>query len=131
MDNPVGSKLNAAFFEDNNGVVVGVVKNFNYTSLHNKVEPLIFMLWPRRSRYMLVKIDENQKDAAFAHINKVWEEFNPEQYMHYTFLEDKIKSLYRVDHKMLSLFIYFSLFVIFISSLGFYGLSSSINRAKN
>ena len=124
LENPVGSKLNASFFEDNNGVVVGVVKNFNYTSLHNKVEPLIFMLWPSRSRYLLVKIDENQQDEAFAHINKTWEEFNSGQYMHYTFLEDKIKSLYRVDHKMLSLFIYFSLFVIFISSLGLYGLSS-------
>ena len=124
LRHPVGSKLNAAFFEDNNGVVVGVVKNFNFTSLHNKVEPLIFMLWPNRSRYMLVKIDENQKYAAFAHINKTWEEFNTGQYMHYTYLEDKIKSLYRVDHKMLSLFIYFSLFVIFISSLGLYGLSS-------
>ncbi|HEY9114854.1 MAG TPA: ABC transporter permease [Bacteroidales bacterium] len=124
LKNPIGSKLNASFFEDNNGEVVGVVKNFNYTSLHNKVEPLIFMLWPKRSRYLLAKIDENQQDAAFAHINKTWEEFNPGQFMHYTFLEDKIKSLYRVDQKMLSLFIYFSLFVIFISSLGLYGLSS-------
>lgn len=124
LDNPIGSKLNAAIFDDNNGEVVGVVKNFNYTSLHNKVEPLIFMLWPKMSRYMLVKIDQKLHDAAFAHIDKVWEEFNSGQYMHYTLLEDKIKSLYRVDHKMLSLFIYFSLFVIFISSLGLYGLSS-------
>lgn len=124
LSNPVGTKLNASFFEDDNGVVVGVVKNFNYSSLHNKVEPLIFMLWPKRSRYLLVKVDENRQQEAFAHISKTWDEINTGQYMHYSYLDDKIKSLYRIDHKMLSLFFYFSIFVIFISSLGLYGLSS-------
>lgn len=124
LENPVGTKMNATFFDDNNGEVIGVVKNFNFTSLRNKVEPLIFMQWTERSRYLIARIDENQADAVFTHIKDSWNVYNPNQYMHYTFLEEKIKSLYRVDQKMLSLFIYFSLFVILISSLGLYGLSS-------
>jgi putative ABC transport system permease protein len=124
MENPVGAKLNAAIFDDNKGEIAGVVKNFHHTSLHKKVEPLIFMLWPKKGRYLLVRYEENKQEEAMAQINKIWKEFNPGHFMHYTFLEDKIKSLYRVDQKMLSLFFYFSMFVIFISSLGLYGLSS-------
>ncbi|MEJ2595507.1 MAG: FtsX-like permease family protein [bacterium] len=51
-------------------------------------------------------------------------DYNPGHFLHYTYLDEKIKTLYSSDYKMLSLFIYFSIFVIFISSLGLYGLSS-------
>ena len=72
----------------------------------------------------MVEIDPDKKDAAIAHINATWKKSNSGHFMHYTFLEDKLESLYAADRKMLSLFISFSIFVIFISSLGLYGLSS-------
>ena len=61
---------------------------------------------------------------AIEHIKNTWKQYNEGQYLHYTFLDEKLESLYGRDKKMLSLFIYFSVFVIFISSLGLYGLSS-------
>lgn len=124
LENPVGKKLDASIFERQNGRVTGVIKDFNYFSLYTDVEPLIFMYWTKRSRYILVKIDEGQRDAAMTFVGSTWEKFNPGHFMHYTYLEDKLESLYAADMKMLSLFIYFSIFVIFISSLGLYGLSS-------
>ena len=124
LQNPVGKKLDASLFETQNGKIIGVVKDFNFFSLHEEVEPLIFMHWTRGSRYILVKVDVYKKDEALAYVDSVWKEFNPGHFMHYTYLEDKIDSLYAADKKMLSLFIYFSIFVIFISSLGLYGLSS-------
>ena len=124
LDNPVGTKLDASIFGEANGEIIGVVKNFHFFSLHSDVEPLVFMYWPGKSRYLLVEVDPQHFDAVTAHINKTWNSFNEGHFMHYTSLKDKIDGLYADDKKMLSLFIYFSIFVIFISSLGLYGLSS-------
>jgi putative ABC transport system permease protein len=124
LDDPVGSKLDATLFEDFNGEVIGVVNNFHSGSLHSEIEPLIFLHWPNKSRYILVKAEPEQQDAVFLHVKSNWHDFNKGHFMHYTYLDQKMKSLYSSDYKMLSLFIYFSIFVIFISSLGLYGLSS-------
>lgn len=124
MEKPVGEKLDAAIYDEPDGKIVGIVQNFNFFSLHADVEPLVFINWPKKSRYYMVEIEPDKKDAAMMHIQSTWSNFNEGHFLHYTFLEDKLESLYAADKKMLSLFIYFSIFVIFISSLGLYGLSS-------
>jgi putative ABC transport system permease protein len=123
-EEPIGEFLDAAIYEKGSGEIIGVVEDFHFHSLHTEVEPLVFMLWPKKARYILVEIDPDQKAAVLAHVDNTWEEYNKGHFMHNTFLQDKLESLYAADSKMLSLFIYFSIFVIFISSLGLYGLSS-------
>lgn len=120
----VGEKLDAAIFREQKGEIIGVVNDFYFYSLHAGIEPLVFMLWPKNSRYILVRLDPNQKEDAVAGIQAAWNQYNSGHFMHYTYLDEKLNSLYADDQKMLSLFIYFSIFVIFISSLGLYGLSS-------
>ncbi|MBC8320409.1 MAG: ABC transporter permease [Bacteroidetes bacterium] len=131
LDNAVGTSLNLAY-EDNldRGKIIGVVKNFNFSSLHEDVEPLVFILDSKKARYVLVKFEDGKKDNAISHIRKVWEETNKGSFLHYTLLETKLENLYKGDKKMLSLFIYFSVFVIFISSLGLYGLSSFLIQQR-
>lgn len=112
------------------GEIVGVVRNFNFSSLHTNVEPLVFLLTPNHSRYMLVKHKAGQGESAMMHIRSVWEKYNSGNYMHYSTLEHKLSSLYQGDKNMLSLFIYFALFVVFISSLGLYGLTSFLIQQR-
>lgn len=131
LDTAVGTQLGISFEENfQGGEIIGVVKNFNFSSLHSDVEPLVFILVPERVRYILVKFKHNEEDKALAHIQKVWKDFNKDNYLHYTLLETKLESLYSGDKKMLSLFIYFSVFVIFISSLGLYGLTSFLIQQR-
>lgn len=106
------------------GAIVGIVRDFRFSSFYTSIEPLVIILSDKRARYTLVKIKKGKHDEALAHISKVWNKYNKSQYLHYTYLDNKLKSLYSGDYKMLSLFIYFSIFVIFIASLGLYGLSS-------
>jgi len=129
LDTAIGTKITMP--QEGRGTVIGVVKDFNYSSLHEKVEPLIVFLRPKYSRYILLKIDEENESEALAHIAKTWKKFNPGLYMHYTTLEKKLESQYNGDLKMLSLFIYFSIFVIFISGIGLYGLSSFLIEQRS
>lgn len=124
IENPVGEKMFVTAFGNHPGEIIGVVKNFHFFSLHSQVEPLVFLISKQGGRYIIINIDENNKGMAMAYIEGLWNKHNPGFYMHHTFLNEKIDSLYESDQKMLSLFIYFSIFVIFISSLGLYGLSS-------
>ncbi|MCF6170190.1 MAG: ABC transporter permease [Bacteroidales bacterium] len=129
LDTAVGTMFTLP--QSASGEVVGVVKDFNYSSLHEKVEPLVIFLKPKWSRYILVKIDEGNKNAAIGQVAETWQNFNEGHFMHYTFLDQKLESLYSGDLKMLSLFFYFSAFVIFISGLGLYGLSSFLIEQRS
>jgi putative ABC transport system permease protein len=121
LEQAVGSQLTIP--QTIGGKIIGVVQNFNFSSLRRQVEPLVFIYFPRH-RYVMLKTDEAQRDEAIRHVRETWKQYNEGQFLHYTFLDEKLESLYGRDKKMLSLFIYFSIFVIFISSLGLYGLSS-------
>ena len=131
LDTIIGMKLNISFernFEA--GEIIGVVKNFNFSSLHRNVEPLVFLLAPDMVRYVIIKFKDGSNEEAMKHIHSVWEEFNEGSFLHSTLLETKLESLYNRDEKMLSLFIYFSVFVIFISSIGLYGLTSFLIQQR-
>jgi putative ABC transport system permease protein len=121
-DNIIGSILHST--TGSSGEIIGVVRDFHFSSLYKGIEPLVIMFSDRQARYVLIKIKENKSKDVIGHIASVWNKYNSTQYLHYTFLDQKLESLYKGDYKMLSLFTYFSLFVIFISSLGLYGLSS-------
>jgi len=124
LENPLGTPIDATIFQEGKGEIVGVIKDFHYASLHSKVEPLIFVRMNNWSRYILVEFDPGQKQEVIENINTTWAQYNKGHYLHTTYLADKLKSLYAADYKMLSLFTYFSIFVVFIASLGLYGLSS-------
>lgn len=121
-NNLVGENLNGT--TGTSGEVIGVVRDFQFSSFYNGINPLVIMFSESRSRYLLLKLKDGCRQDIIKHINSVWNKHNRTQYLHYTYLDEKLASLYKGDYKMLSLFTYFSLFVIFIASLGLYGLSS-------
>ena len=129
LKHPLGSFLYTPYAKK--GRIIGVVKNFNFSSLHQKVEPLIFVLRPQFIQYVVVRINPHKKKEALAHIRNVWKKYNKGYTMYYTFLDQKLDTLYRSDQKMLSLFFYFSLFVILISALGLFGLSSFLIEQRS
>ncbi|NOX17729.1 MAG: FtsX-like permease family protein [Chlorobi bacterium] len=126
INNPIGEKIGMP--KGNNKMeevtIVGVVKDFNLQSLHNKITPLLLYLEPEKYIAMLVKYDpESQKDVL-AYINKTWGEVLPGEKPNYIFLEDSYKKLYKSETKTEKLLVFFAVLAIFISSLGLLGLTS-------
>lgn len=126
---PLGFALNSPFTKK--GKIIGVVKDFNFTSLHQKVEPLVFVHMPRAVQYIVLRIDPAHTQQALKHVNKTWKTFNPGYSLHDIFLSEKLDSLYQSDQKILSIFIYFTIFVLLISSLGLYGLSAFLVEQRS
>lgn len=113
------------------GKIIGIVKNFNFSSLHQTIEPLVFIYRPQFPRYILIRYKKGEEAQTLDYLKKTWDRFNPGYNIYYASLKQKIDDLYHADQRMLSLFIYFSLIVLFISSLGLYGLSAYLIEQRS
>lgn len=109
--------------------VIGVVEDFNYASVHSKVESLLLFNSVLGTRYLGLRLSGD--DPGLEVIGKKWTELYPEYPFDYFFQEDFYDDLYREDRQMGSLFIYFTIMAILISVLGLFGLVLFTSSRRN
>ncbi len=103
--------------------VIGVVKDFNFTSLKEKIEPLIFELGRSRG-FVSFKISSEDIPATINYLEDKWNEFAPSQPFAYSFLDDRFNEMYENEQKLGKIFGVFAFLAIFIACLGLYGLAA-------
>ncbi len=111
--------------------IVGIIKNYNRTSLRQEVEPTLY--FPSKGRRELViELADQNYTSGIAHLEDLWEEFFPDTPMDLIFLDARFNALYDQDRRFGDLFIVFASLAIFIAILGLYGLASflSLQRSK-
>jgi putative ABC transport system permease protein len=109
------------------GKVIGVVHDFHFESLHQKIIPLLFQLPAPKNGYygvISVKINGNNIPSAISTIKDTWQLYLPNVPFDYTFLDEKFQKLYNSEQQQGSLFTIFSCLAIFIACLGLLGLSA-------
>jgi putative ABC transport system permease protein len=106
------------------GEVIGVVKDFNFISLHNNIEPLTLPFEPFACRYMLLKIKPTDIPQTIERIRETWKRLVPHRPFLYSFLDDDFDRQYQKDLNFKTLFITFSSLAIFIACLGLFGLAT-------
>ncbi|WP_270088262.1 ABC transporter permease [Sphingobacterium sp. SYP-B4668] len=104
------------------GTVIGVVKDFNYLSLHRKIDPLALRLEPNSSRYLTINIQNMNHPETITRIAKLWAELVPTRPFLYSFLDDNFNRQYEADYNFRRLFAAFSGLALFIACLGLLGL---------
>jgi putative ABC transport system permease protein len=114
------------------GPVVGVVKDFNFTSLHNPIGPMLLFLNRDLSRDYLIRINGNNTQQTLAGIESVWKQRIPERPFNYHFLNDDYNKLYLSEQKMSALFGVASGLAIVLACLGLFGLAAftTVQRTK-
>lgn len=106
------------------GEVIGVVKDFNYISLHRSIEPLTLPFEPYASRYLSLKIKSENIDQTIQEVGEVWSQLAPHRPFLYSFLNDDFNRQYQSDFIFRKLFTVFSCLAIFIACLGLLGLAT-------
>jgi len=108
------------------GEIIGVVKDFNYGSLHNPVESLLLRCFDNQNfmRTLSVRVAGGDMQGVIDWINEVRDSFNPAYPIQYSFLKDELDELYEEERVVFALVISFTLLIIFIAALGLLGLSS-------
>ena len=113
-----------------NGRVIGVVKDFSFHSLQNKIEPLAISCQKNGSWIANVKLASNDSKKEIMYIKSVWNEFCPESPFEYSFLNETYDLHYKNEKLLSRLMGAFSLICIFISIMGIFGLSLFNIRKK-
>ncbi|MBL0740702.1 ABC transporter permease [Chryseolinea lacunae] len=122
-DDALGKKI-AFFHGEYPGTVVGVLKDFNFQSLHQKVAPLI-MVKPRFQAGMLyVRVEQSHAKEALAYMAKQWPHYDPIHPFDYFFLNDSFNEQYNHDESLRTIVSWLSYICIVISLLGIVGLST-------
>ncbi|MEB2786125.1 ABC transporter permease [Algoriphagus persicinus] len=106
------------------GQVIGVVKDFNYISLHNTVEPLTLPFEAYASRYMSLKVKGEDLPATLSQIEGVWKQLAPHRPFIYSFLDEDFNKQYESDFRFRQIFTTFSVLAILIACLGLLGLAT-------
>ena len=106
------------------GHVVGVVKDFHYKSLHDKIGPMVLMSETQRSSHLFVKVSPGSIPATVSAVQSVWASLVPTQPFHYTFLDDSFNVLYSKDIQTSQLILIFSFIAVIIAALGLFALAA-------
>ena len=116
MPDPVGQRLDGAR-------IVGVVRDFHYESLHEKIKPLRLQLDPTINT-VLVKLQPNAEQATIARLQQLYAAYNPGFTLDYTFLDADYQAQYVAERRVAVLARYFAGLAILISALGLLGLAA-------
>ncbi|MGM0496661.1 MAG: ABC transporter permease, partial [Bacteroidota bacterium] len=112
------------------GRIIGVFKDFNYNTIHHKIDPLILILDKNKSRGIFARIKPGKTKAALGHIKSVWQSIEQEQLFNFHFIDNLLESRYRTEQQTATLFKYFSILAILISCLGLFGLASFMTEQR-
>lgn len=105
--------------------IVGVVADFNYASVKQKIAPLMMMLGGNNGGF-IVKIKTTDVTGFLADLKKQWNSFNPQGPLEYNFLDDQFAALYASELRTQQIFTAFAVIAIIIACLGLFGLSAFI-----
>lgn len=108
----------------NKGRIVGVVKDFNFESLDKPIIPIVFYINPQGRRTFSVRLTGKNLTATIDYIKSVWQQFSPDADFSYTFLDNRLRDLYKAERTLNSIYILFAGIAIFIACLGLFGLAT-------
>ena len=126
LTNPVGKSVKL-WGKDRQ--IVGVVKDFNFESLHNKIGPLFLIPEPQLDNY-IVKISSGAPVETISRLKELYKEYNPGIPFEFKFLDADYQALYQSERKTAALSEYFAWVAIIISCLGLFGLAAFTAERK-
>jgi putative ABC transport system permease protein len=111
--------------------IVGVMKDFNIASLHEKITPVCFTLMRGNNEgYLCIRLNGNNIQGTIKSIETVWKDYSNRQPYQYSFFADEFNRNYETEYKTGRIFILFSVLAIFIACLGLIGLITYMTTVR-
>ncbi len=127
--NPIGKQ----FKDEPNRTVIGVVKDYNFTSVHAEIEPQIIRIAKENSLNidnLLIRVKPGSLSETINYIENTWNKVNEGKPFEYTFVDDYFNNIYKSDLNTEKLFNTFAFLAILIACLGLFGLASFTAEQK-
>lgn len=131
LSNPIGEKIS---FWNDEGEIIGIVKDFHHVSLHKKILPHIISINPKHYnalKYVFIKISSENIAETIDHIKFTTQSLLPNNPFEFGFIENEIGALYEAEQKMASGITYFTFVALLISALGIFGMTIFLAEQKS
>lgn len=120
---------------DYQGVIIGVVKDFNFKLAQSAIDPLVLRYNPGPGKEWLrnavvINIPPGNLPAAIAGLQTIWNKLNPAYSFEYHFVDQQLEGSYVAEQRLGVLFNTFAMIAIFISCLGLTGLAAFIAEQR-
>lgn len=112
------------------GQIIGVVKDFHFQSLKNKLEPLTLFLDPDWMGRISIRYEPGKEAAAISFVEQTWAAHYPDIHFEYSFINDYLTKYYHADQKLQIILLIFTCLAIFVASLGLFGLAIFVARQR-
>ena len=121
----IGKEINFGERGEDPGKVIGVMEDFHFKHLHDKIDPLVMYLQPiYEGEFMAIKVKTSEMQQMVTTIGNRWKELVPNYEFEYRFLDESFDKLFDQEKKLGQLFTVFSSLAVFVSCLGLFGLAS-------
>ncbi len=110
--------------------VVGVVKDFHFTSFHEEIKPFGFILEVNNGSTFFLKVQEQNLTETLKQIENIWTKHNPDKPFDYSFQDEQMAKLHLSEERFHLLFSSFSFLAIVIACLGLFGLVTALAESK-
>lgn len=110
--------------------VIGVVQDFNSSSLHNEITSQVFMTNPNWFKEFIVKVKSENITSTINSLKEVWAKFFPQYPFEYNFLDESIENMYKSEERYSKVISTFSVVALFIACLGLFGLASFVTEQR-
>ena len=129
-DDPIGKTFKP--FDDSliKRRVIGVIEDYNYYSIHQKIEPAFYVINPEQSYVLAVKINHLNQKETLEKLESVWQSRFPGVPFRYKMAEDIIHNDYKDERSTLQIFSFFTILSLVVSCLGLYGLTALMIERK-
>jgi len=121
LDEPLGKHLNIF---NHTGQIIGVMEDYHFNSMHSKIGPILYILSPKETNFMIVRIKPENINDTVQYIQEKWNNIDPDNAFNSKFLDDHLSQMYFGDHTLYRIASYAAYLSLFVSCLGLLGLSA-------
>ena len=135
LGDPIGQHITYMHGKNDNFIsykIIGVIKDFNYESLQQKIKPLIIKLDLKNQfgKYISVRLAGGNIDDKIDNLKNIWNKFTGNQAFEYSFFDEEFAKLYKAENRTIVIVTCFSVLAIFIACLGLFGLTAYITEMR-
>lgn len=121
-ESPLGMEIE--HYDGRKGIIVGVVEDFHFQSMHAEIAPLYLMLDEQVFSYFSIRIGSGNPEKTLAHLQNTFSRYSPDTPFQYSYFDEEFTQLYKAEKRLGSIFVYFSTLAIILGCLGLFGMSA-------
>jgi putative ABC transport system permease protein len=127
-NNPIGKKFSCYYGKE--GYVTGIISDFNFKSLHERIEPLFLYMRDHNPKYLTIKLNSTGVSGSVAFIQKLWNRIIPGIPFEYFFYDNFFDQLYKKETSFGMIIFMFSAIAILIACMGIFGLAAFFSEKR-